>query len=493
MIAGDRSLTYSELDREANRVAQGLAAAGVGKGGRAAILSTNQLEYAPIYFGIARSGAVSAHLSVRYTPGELAHVMKMSDVALLFVHSDFLDIVIGIRDSLPVLATVVVFGGPPRAGAVAYEDFVAGRPETPPEVDIRPEEPYCITYTGGTTGFPKAVLVSHAARCHSSAVVEQEFGIAEDDVLCCTTPLFHVAGLYVWFQSGILIGCTMVFLEKWDTEDFVRSVERQGVTAAFLVPTQITAILNDPGFSRERLSNLRYINFGGSPMSPATLDRLAEQLPGRVLVEQYGQSEAGPVTVRPPEFCTTKKASVGRSLAGQEVAILGFDGRFLPPGENGEVVLRGPNIFLEYDKEPDQTRAAFAEGGWLKTGDVGHLDADGFLILVDRSKDMIISGGENIYPTEIENALYKHPAVRECAVFGIPDDLWGEVPAAHVVLAEGAEVGETELADWCAGVVSRHKRPRLVRFVDGLPKTAVGKIQKNVIREEYWRDRAKAI
>lgn len=493
IVAGDVTMTYAELDRAANRMANALIGAGLGKGRRVAILSTNQPEYASIYFGAARSGATIAHLSVRYTPGEAAHVLAQSDVELLFVQSDFLDIVMGIRDRLPKLTRIVVFAGPARPGAVGLEEFLSAHNDDPPAVVLDDADPYCITFTGGTTGFPKAVLVSHRSRCHSSTAAAREFGIVESDVMCCTTPLFHVAGLYVWFQTGILLGCTMVFLEKWDTAAFYDAVERLGVTAAFLVPTQVTAVLNDPGFSSDRLANLRYVNFGGAPMPPASLNRLADQLPGRALVEQYGQSEAGPLTVRPAEFAMAKQSSVGRSLTGQELAILDFDGNPLPPNQNGEVVARGPNLFLGYDKDPDQTGATVTKDGWLKTGDVGHLDDDGFLVLVDRSKDMIISGGENVYPTEIENALYRHPAVKECAVFGIPDDHWGEVPAAHIVTAQGETITEDDLIAWCGETISRFKRPRLVKFVDQLPKTAVGKIQKNLLREPYWADKTRAI
>jgi len=228
-------------------------------------------------------------------------------------------------------------------------------------------------------------------------------------------------------------------------------------------------------------------------MSVAQLERLLEALPEMVCQEQYGQSESGNLTIRPPEFNRSKANSVGRAFSDLDLAIFDREDNPLPPGEPGEIVTMGLHVMMEYYKDPLQTKDAFTEGGWLKTGDVGYLDEDGFLFLVDRSKDMIISGGENIYPTEIEDALYSHEAVNECAVFGIPDDHWGELPAAHVVLEAGKTVKEEELIEYCAAKIARHKRPRLIKFVDSLPKTAVGKIQKNVIKKAYWKDHDRSI
>ena len=205
-----------------------------------------------------------------------------------------------------------------------------------------------------------------------------------------------------------------------------------------------------------------------------------------IWVEQYGQSESGNLTVRPPEFCRAKMASAGRAFQDLEMAIFDADDNPLPPGEIGELVTRGTHVMIGYYKNPEQTAETINGDGWIKTGDVGYIDADGFLFLVDRTKDLIISGGENIYPSEIENVLYRHAAVQECAVFGIPDEYWGELPAAHIVLEAGQKAGEDELMEFCIERLARHKRPRMIKFVEELPKTAVGKIQKNIIREQYW-------
>jgi acyl-CoA synthetase (AMP-forming)/AMP-acid ligase II len=283
-------------------------------------------------------------------------------------------------------------------------------------------------------------------------------------------------------------------MPAWDAGAFVDLVEGEGVSAAFLVPTQLNDLLSGGDFDPARLGSLKKLNFAGAPMPPALFERALKLLPGVEFTEHYGQSEVCPITVRPHNSPGRKSASVGRACSNVEIAIMDADGKLLPAGETGDVVTRGDTNLSEYYGDPEQTAALYRGGdGWLLTGDIGFIDDDRYLTLVDRSKDMIIAGAENIYPTEIENALYTHRAVAECAVFGVPDERWGEIPAAHVVVKSGFTVSETELINYCADRVARHKRPRFVKFVDALPKTAVGKIQKNLIRAPYWQDRERKI
>ena len=378
-------------------------------------------------------------------------------------------------------------------GVETLEEFIGDATAEAPSVTITEKDPFAITYTGGTTGFPKGVVVSHESRVIGSVRAGREMDIRDDDIICCSSPLFHIAGLFIWMQTGIMKGLTCVVMPAWDPMVFMDLTEEHGITAAFMVPTQINGVISHPEFSTEKLASLRYMNFGASPTTLAQLKRQVAALPNVTWQEQYGQTEAGNLTVRPVEYNLTKPESVGRAYSDLDLAILDLNDQPLPPGEPGEVVTRGINAMLYYYKEPAQTKEAVTADGWLKTGDIGYLDEEGFLFLVDRSKDMIISGGENIYPTEVESALYQHEAVNECAVFGIPDDHWGELPAAHVVLAAGKSISEDELMDYCADVIARHKRPRLIKFVDSLPKTAVGKIQKNTIKAPYWTDRGSKI
>ena len=321
----------------------------------------------------------------------------------------------------------------------------------------------------------------------------------------CTTPLFHVAGLFMWLQIGIRRGLTVVLLEKWAPDLFADAVARDGVTAAFLVPAQVTALLNDLAAAqrirsaRDRTEGggLRHLNISGAPIPSGLLDRAMDAWPGLEIVEHYGQSESCPLAYRPATFARSKPMSAGRPCV--EMAVLDADGWPLPPGATGEVASRGDHTLLGYIGDEEGLGGLRAGDGWLRTGDIGRIDADGFLHLIDRGRDVIVSGGENIFPAEVERALYRHPAVRECAVFGVPDDRWGEVPAAHVVAngagtADGSDApDETALIDFVATRIPRYKRPRFIRFVDALPRTAIGKIQKNRIRAEYWKGRDRAI
>jgi acyl-CoA synthetase (AMP-forming)/AMP-acid ligase II len=267
----------------------------------------------------------------------------------------------------------------------------------------------------------------------------------------------------------------------------MRQVELEKITAAFLVPSQLNDLITNRGFSNVPLKTLRNIGYAGAPMGRALAERIRLALPGVMFTENYGQSEACPITIRCEKHGAEKRDTVGRAASNAEIGIVDEEGNLLPSGEIGDIVTRGDQVFDEYFNDPQETSEAFRLAhGWLLTGDVGFLDDDGFLTLVDRSKDMLVSGGENVYPAEIENTLYQHDAVVECAVFGIPDERWGEVPAAHVVLVSDAAVSEEELIDFCATKIARFKRPRVVRFVSELPKTAVGKIRKNELREPYW-------
>ncbi|HEX7007278.1 MAG TPA: AMP-binding protein [Alphaproteobacteria bacterium] len=499
VLADGASIDYATLDARANRIAHALLKRGMGPGSKVAILAANRLDYAAIYFGAARSGTMLAHLSVRYTPADIAFVLDKADVDLVFVEAGCAGTIEEARPRLKQrLKHVVVFDGPAAGDAVTLDDFIDGQPDTPPEVAIEETAPYAVTFTGGTTGFPKAVVSTHRARWITAMTVLGHFGLEDRDVIACVTPLFHAAALFVWFQPAMMLGCPCVMLAHWDPEAFMELVERHRVTAAFLVPTQINGLIGHPKFDARRLESLRKVTYAGAPMPLALIKRAMEVLPHVAFTENYGQSEAGgPITVR-AAWETDKLHTVGRPVFNCDVAVLDIKtGKPVPHGTTGEIATRGEHVTAGYYKDPEQTAALYrGEPGWLYTGDIGHFDEDGYLIISDRSKDMIVSGAENIYPAEIENALYKHDWVAECAVFGVPDDHWGEVPAAHVVLRpQASPTADTEkqLIEFVCGLIARHKRPRFIKFVDSLPRTAVGKIQKNLIRAPYWEGRERKI
>ena len=504
-------LTYAGLDAAANRVANALVREGYakpgtqvsqqgspGSGTRLAILAPNDLDYPVVYFGAARAGCPLAHISTRTDAASRGAMLQRVDAEVLFVHRAFADEARNLMTSVATLKRIVVIGGADGPdGPDSLEDFIGAAEDCDPPVTIDPDDPAAITFSSGSTGEPKGIYVSHRSRALSSSIGSTTFEFLDDDILGCTTPLFHVAGLFLWFQVGIRRGNTVILLPKWAPDAFADAVEKQHVTAAFLVPTQVTALLNDPE-SAARARGLRFLNISGAPVQTALLQRAIEAWPNTEIVEHYGQSEACPLAYRPAAFNATKPTSVGRPCA--DLAVLDAQGRPLPPGETGEVATRGDHLLIGYIGDDDGMRDLLAGDGWMRTGDVGRFDADGFLHLIDRSKDIIISGGENIFPTEIERALYQHPAVMECAVFGVPHDEWGEVPAAHVVTVSDGAAGlangipdEAALIAFVETKIPRYKRPRFIKFVDDLPRTAIGKIQKNVIRAEYWQGRERAI
>lgn len=494
-----RQWTYGEFNSESNQFANALIGMGLAAGARIGIVSSNRPEYGIAYFGIAKSGHVSAHVSYRSSAEEATFVLNKVAVEVLVFESRFSELIAASLTDIPSLKTLVYLddgsGGEKKlGGAVSFEDFIKGQPATEPRVEIRDEDPVAITFTGGTTGFPKAVVVSHKARSATAYAAAVDFDIDERDVVISATPLFHTAGLFVWFVNAIMMGARVVTQGSWDTIEFMNIVEREGVTAAFLIPSQLNDLVSHPEFSLKKLATLKKMGYAGAPMSQALFQRIQGALPDVGFTENYGQSEVCPITIRRPWHPEDKAGSVGRPAFNVEVEVADSECNILPRGEVGEIVVRSEQAFDSYYDDPEQTAQAFrSDDGWIWTGDVGYVDEDGFVTLVDRAKDMLVSGGENIYPAELENVLYKHDAVVECAVFGIPHEHWGEVPAAHVVLAEGCDVTEEQLMDFCAEKIARFKRPRLVKFVESLPRTPVGKVQKVVLREEYWKGQKKNI
>ena len=483
------SLSYLELDAAANRLANALIGAGISKGTKVAIISTNRTEYGIAFFGVARSGAVLVNVSVLYAADELAFVLERADVEILFFEDQFAPKVEAVRARLPGLRLCLPIGGEAEASFAA---FLATGSEAAPEVEIGEDDPFCMTYTGGTTGRPKGVLCSHRARAVTAHTVMVEEAIDERDTVAIVTPMFHVAALNIMFQPAVLAGATSTFLGKWAPADFTEMARRTAMTAAFMVPTQVSMLLSDPGFDASAFAAWRKLSFAGAPMPDWVQLEMMKKLPDVKMTQIYGQSEMGVLTSLRHWYLPEKLGTVGRQAYNVDVAVIDRDGVPVAPGEIGEIVSRGENIMLEYYNEPEQT-AAFWRHGWAHTGDVGTIDEEGFITLVDRSKDMIISGGENVYPKEIENAIYAHPAIAECAVFGIPDDKWGEVPAAYVLLKAGQSMSESELVAHCEKALARFKRPRIIEFVQDFPKTPIGKIQKNVLRDPYWKDREKKI
>ncbi|MEZ5740970.1 MAG: class I adenylate-forming enzyme family protein [Burkholderiaceae bacterium] len=493
LLGGSTVIRYRDLDEQANRLANALLALELPPGSKIGLLCRNLPEYGIAFFGVARSGHVLVNVSVLYSPDELRYVLDKADVAVLIHDQAFTDKVLQVVPALSKVGLRVEIGPAIASkGALAFAQWLAAGTPLPPGVAISPDDPFCMTYTGGTTGRPKGVLCSHRAREITAHTVMVEEAIDERDVVGIVTPMFHVAALNIMFQPAILAGATVTMLAKWSPAAFMDMAEQSGMTACFMVPTQAAMLLNDPGFDAGRLQRWRKLSFAGAPMPDWVQLALRERLPQLALTQIYGQSEMGVIAVLRDWYLPERLGSVGRQPYNVDVRVVRPDGSDVAVGEIGEVVSRGENLMLGYYGEPGQTAAFFKLGdGWGWSGDLATIDDAGFITLVDRSKDMIISGGENIYPKEIENVLYELPQVAECAVFGIPDDTFGEVPAAYINLKPGASLPAEQVQAHCTDRLARFKRPRVVRFVDDFPKTPIGKIQKTVLKEAFWAEREK--
>jgi len=496
IIRDDTRLTYAQLNGRANQLAHALADLGLDRGAKVAIVSRNLPEYGVAFFGVAKSGLVLVNVSILYAPDELEFVLNKADAEVLIFDAAFAEKVAAVRPKCPKLKHFIVIGDVPDATSAAtrFEAFHAAFSEAEPDFGLDERDPFCMTYTGGTTGRPKGVLCNHRARAVTAHTVAMEEALDERDVVAIVTPLFHVAALNIMFQPAVLVGATCTFITPWSAEKFMETAARDRVTAAFMVPTQANMLVSHPQFDAEKLATWRKLSFAGAPMPDWVQVELRKRLPRLKLTQIYGQSEMGVLTSLRDWYLPAKLGSVGRQAYNVDVGLFAPDGRPVGAGELGEIGSRGDNLMMEYYNEPEQTAGFFKLGnGWGLTGDVGIMDSEGFITLVDRAKDMLISGGENVYPKEIEDVVYGLDAVGECAVFGVPDAKWGEVPAAYIALKPGATLDEATVIAHCTQHLAEFKRPRVVKFVTDFPKTPIGKIQKNILKEPYWKERQKMI
>ncbi len=493
ILWNDTALSYRALDAAANRLAHALGALKLPRQAKIGMLSRNRPEYGAVFFGVAKSGGVIVNVSVLYAPDELTFVLDKADVEVLIFEDVFADKVAAVRGKLPRIRHYVAVGSE-KLGAPLLADFIAGQSADEPAVAMSEDDPFCMTYTGGTTGRPKGVLATHRARAVTAHTVMVEEAIDERDIVGVVTPMFHVAALNIMFQPAMLAGATVTMLSPWSADGFREMARRTGMTANFMVPTQAIQVVQDPKFDPAAYRTWRKMSFAGAPMPDWTQKALMEKLPNLRLTQIYGQSEMGVIAVNRWWNLPQKLGSVGREAYNVDMRVVRPDGTPVKVGEIGEVVSRGANLMQEYYRELEQTKGFWKLGdGWGWSGDLATIDADGFITLVDRSKEMLISGGENVYPSEIERVIYALPEVAECAVFGIPDNEFGELPAAYIALKAGTTLSEAAVTAHCERHLARFKRPRLVKFVTDFPKTPIGKIQKNVLKEPYWEKRAKKI
>lgn len=497
-----QSWTYSELGDRVARLAGALRQLGVKDGERAAMMSLNSSRYVEYMFAVPWAGGALNPVNIRWSATEIAYSLEDSDTRILLVDDTFAPMVPAVREKAPLLEHVIYTGdGETPEGLLSYERLL-GEAEVVEDAYRHGDDLAGVFYTGGTTGFPKGVMLSHTNLISSTISLAFSGGIPEGCRLLHAAPMFHLADL-ASLLMGFMQGGTQIVVPAFDAKVVATTVREQGVTDMLLVPTMVQMLLDAPGFEASDFAGLQRILYGASPMQLATLDKASELLPQLEFIQAYGMTEMAPVvTVSPPENHKAEARASGRirsaGLAGplQEVRIVDEDGNEVPRGTVGEITARGPNVMLGYWGKPEQTAEAIKDG-WMHTGDGGYMDEDGYVFVVDRVKDMIISGGENIYSAEVENAITQHPLVGQCAVIGIPSDEWGETVHAVIVPAPGSnaevELDIESLRAFCKERIAGYKCPRSLAFSDALPLSGAGKVLKTELRKPYWEGREKGV
>jgi len=490
LVMGDVRLTYRQLNDQVNVVAAALRESGVGPGVRVGVLGRNSLEYVQLYFAAAKIGAILLPLNFWHRASEHQYTLRDAEPRILFVEPQYQEI---IGDSLrgigevnePELHTL-----PGQNDKGTWEDFVArARSTEEPGSDFPEETPHMILYTSGTTGKPKGAVISHERTVRDAFAMAGALGLNSDDRFLNLYPAFHVAN---WDQQKLylLVGATVVLLREYDPEAVLRTIQQEGITSIVASPTMLHGIFRHPTFESTDLSSLRLLLYGAydpSGIMEEAVDRLGAKEGKTEMVHSYGLTEAGPfVTLLPASELFDHWGSIGRPIRGVEVVLLDDEDEAVALGDPGEICIRGPRL-SEYWKRPEETERALS-GGWFHTGDIAIEDEKGYLRIVDRKKDMIRSGGQNVYSKEVENCLLRHEAVQECAIIGLPDDVYGERVHAVVVLNSGYEPTPDT-----AAILQKHVResmagyntPKSIDFVSELPMTSVGKVQKHLLRAEY--------
>jgi long-chain acyl-CoA synthetase len=484
VVCEDRHLTFRHFNAGVNRLANALLDEGLTKGDAVATVLPNCLEQLEVYWAAAKTGLVVVPMSPLLQESGLASLLDNSDARLVISTMAFADTLDAVRGKLPAIGTdrwLLTDGL--RSGFRAYSDLVRrGGEGEPPDAGLAGDDPYNIIYSSGTTGEPKGIVHTHAVRAGYCTLFASAFRMTPESV-CLHAGSIVFNGAFLDLMPWMYLGCTYILHPAFEAERVIAEVERSRVTHMVMVPSQIIAVLNSPAFVPARLASVEMIQSVGAPLHLEYKHRLNETLPGR-FYELYGLTE-GFMTVLDKHDAVRKAGSVGTPIAFYQMRILDDDGRDVPAGQIGEICGRGPLMMAGYYKRPDLTARTIVDG-WLHSGDLGYVDEDGYLFLVDRKKDMIISGGVNVYPRDIEEVAVQHPAVMEVAVFGAPDPRWGETPVAAVLLRERGAVDAPELAAWInARVGAKFQRVSDVMIVDTFPRNVAGKTLKRVLQEHY--------
>jgi len=491
----DRETTFAELDARASQVAQGLIGLGQKPGARVGYLGKNTDRYWEVLLGSFKARAVIVGVNWRLAPPEIAYVLNDAGCEVLFVGKEFTGAIEKIRGECPKLKTVIAMDGG-HASWPAYEDWRASQKAVDPLLPVAPDDDVIQLYTSGTTGHPKGVQLTSGNYLTIIRTAE-EMGVSAyspDDVVLIAMPFFHVAGVNIGLFS-LAQGARGIVLGDIDPQLILKLIETKRINHAFLVPAVILFLTQQPNVRDIDFSSLRTMTYGASPIA-ADLLLTAQEIMGCAFLQAYGLTETsgGGTTLLPDDHdpARGKLRSCGRPSPGHEVRVVDQDGRVVAPRQVGEIQIRAKTVMKGYWNKPDASAKAL-EGGWFRTGDAGYFDEDGYLYIHDRVKDMIVSGGENIYPAEVENAIFGHPAVADVAVIGVPDEKWGEAVKAIVVKKPGVGAEPAEIIAYARERIAGYKLPKSIDFVDALPRNPTGKILRRELRAPYWEGRARQV
>ena len=483
LIEGEQQLSFAETQSLVEALSVRLSQRGVRKGDRVALLFPNCIEFCVAYFAVLRLGAIVVPLNNRLAPQEFVYIINDAGPRTLILGDQFWDVYQSFADKLDKKPDLIYAGEAPREGAAAFDELVRPVDDAPEPPPIEPDDPACIMYTSGTTGLPKGAVMSHRNIFTNARNCAAHMGYLERDVTLIVVPLFHVTGLNTQLVAFFYTGGTTVIMRAYNTTGMIELLARHRVTTMITVPTMYTLMLVSPALDQADLSALRGFSYGGAPMAPETINALKERL-GVELFNAYGLTETSSLaTAMPPADTIRKGASVGLAVTGVRLKVVDENEQELPPDAVGELWVKGPNVVRTYWNKPEATAQNLA-GGWLKTGDIARIDDEGFVYIVDRKKDMINRGGENIYSIEVEAALLANPHVLEASVVPRAHSIFGEVVHAFVIPAPGEQPTEDEVIAHCRTLIADFKAPASVSFVDELPRNPGGKVLKDRLREK---------
>jgi acyl-CoA synthetase (AMP-forming)/AMP-acid ligase II len=490
---GERRQTWSAFAERVARVAGALKALGVRRGDRVAVLASNSDRYLEIYYGVFWSAAVLVPLNTRLAVPEIRFQLEDAGAKVLLFGQEFAAIAAEIESSLD--CRFIALDHSTDAADGGYESLIGA---AAPIEEIRgpDDELAAIFYTGGTTGLPKGVMHTHKSLSAMAVNLVMSLQVDEDSVALHSAPMFHMADIAVWTMTQV--GGTHIITSKLDENSMFDAIERDRVTHIFTVPTVIDRLAKHSRAATADVSSLRMLGYGGAPMPPAVLEYARERFPAISFGQGFGMTEMPAISYLAPRWHRKgadpeKLKSAGAAAYGYELKVVGPDGRELPRGQIGEIVGRGDNVMAGYWNRPEETAQAL-RNGWMHSQDAGYMDDDGAITITDRMKDMIVSGAENVYSIEVENVIYRHPAVAECAVIGVPDTRWGERVHAIVFLKSGMTLSLDELAAFCRQQIAGYKCPRSLDVLETpLPRSAAGKVLKSDLRAPYWKNRERQV